>query len=51
MRTEEPDRLDEREAEPTPPPGEEKLDERIEEVPPTPSKPPVREDEPEDTAA
>lgn len=49
MRTEEPDRLDEREAEPEPPPGD-KLDERIKEAPPPPSKPPVREDEPDDAA-
>jgi hypothetical protein len=50
MRTEKgPDRLDEREAEPAPPPGE-KLDERIQEVPPPSSKPPVREDEPDDAA-
>lgn len=48
-RTEEPDRLDEREAEPAPPPGE-KLDERIPDPPPPPSRPPVREDEPGDAA-
>lgn len=46
--TPEPERLDEREAQPLPPPGE-KLDER-EPDPPPPGAPPVREDEPEDAA-
>lgn len=45
-----PDRLDEREAEPKPPPSE-KLDERIEEVSPPPTAPPLREDEPGDDGA
>lgn len=50
MKTEDDDRqLDEREAEPAPPPGE-KLDERIQEAPPPPPTPPVREDEPDDAA-
>ncbi|MGH2938306.1 MAG: hypothetical protein ACRDPE_09330 [Solirubrobacterales bacterium] len=44
-----PDQLDEREAEPAPPPIE-KLDEREEAVPPPPSTPPIREDEPDDAA-
>jgi hypothetical protein len=48
---EDPDRLDEREAEPAPPPGAEKLDERVEEVPPPPSRPPERAEEKDDDAA
>lgn len=51
MRDEKPLRVDEREAEPPLPPEEERLDERVEEVPPTPSKPPEREPEPEDSVA
>lgn len=46
---EKPERLDEREAQPLPPPAE-KLDEREPQPPPTPSPPPVREDQPDDSA-